>query len=171
MRKSDFVYISGVPNLVITYGQWITDCTASEVVLVIPGNPGLIEYYDKFMATLYQELGGDIPVWGISHGGHSLPDRVDTLPDLNGNPSLYDLEGQTEQKLQFVRTHVPAGSRLHLVGHSIGSQITLEVQRRLPAGRITSSFHLFGTVQRMRQSPAGRRLWLLSQYLRGLLLL
>ena len=37
MKKSDFVNVSGVPNLVITYGGWIDDCSASEVVLVIPG--------------------------------------------------------------------------------------------------------------------------------------
>ena len=37
MRKSEFVNVSGVPNLVITYGGWIDDCSAAEVVLVIPG--------------------------------------------------------------------------------------------------------------------------------------
>ena len=37
MRKSAFVDVSGVPNLVITYGEWIEDCSAAEVVLVIPG--------------------------------------------------------------------------------------------------------------------------------------
>ena len=37
MRNSDFVDVSGVPNLVITYGGWIDDCPATEVVLVIPG--------------------------------------------------------------------------------------------------------------------------------------
>ena len=37
------------------------------------------------MSTLFEELGGKIPVWGISHGGHSLPDNISGLPDLNGN--------------------------------------------------------------------------------------
>ena len=52
------------------------------------GNPGLIEYYDKFMSTLFEELGGKIPIWGISHGGHSLPDNVSSLPDLKGTSSV-----------------------------------------------------------------------------------
>ena len=36
------------------------------------------------MSTLFEELGGKIPVWGISHGGHSLPENDSGLPDLNG---------------------------------------------------------------------------------------
>ncbi|XP_043204651.1 lipid droplet-associated hydrolase-like isoform X1 [Amphibalanus amphitrite] len=169
-RKSAFVNVSGVPNLVITYGGWIDDCSAAEVVLVIPGNPGLIEYYDQFMSTLFEELGGKIPVWGISHGGHSLPENDSCLPDLNDHPSLYDLEGQTERKVEFIRSHLPAETRLHLVGHSIGSQISLQTERRLPPRRVASSYHLFPTVQRMRVSPAGRRVWLLSRYLGSLVM-
>lgn len=39
MRKSDFIDVCGVPHLIITYGGWVTDCSASEIVLVIPGKP------------------------------------------------------------------------------------------------------------------------------------
>ena len=86
------------------------------------------------------------------------------------HPSLYDLEGQTERKVQFIRSHLPAGARLHLVGHSIGSQISLQTERRLPPRRVVSSYHLFPTVQRMRDSPAGRRVWVVSRYLNSLVL-
>ena len=86
------------------------------------------------------------------------------------HPSLYDLEGQTERKVEFIRSHLPSDARLHLVGHSIGSQISLQTERRLPPRRVASSYHLFPTVQRMRDSPAGRRVWLVSRYLGSLVM-
>ena len=50
MRKSAFVNVSGVPNLVITYGGWIDDCSASEVVLVIPGKlKSLIAWFRRVL--------------------------------------------------------------------------------------------------------------------------
>ena len=37
------------------------------VILVIPGNPGAIEFYDRFIEQLYQDCG--MPIFGISHAG------------------------------------------------------------------------------------------------------
>lgn len=39
------------------------------VIVVIPGNPGLIEFYDDFITTLFDALQGQLPVFGISHAG------------------------------------------------------------------------------------------------------
>ena len=39
------------------------------VILVIPGNPGAIEFYDRFIEQLYQDCG--LPIFGISHAGES----------------------------------------------------------------------------------------------------
>ena len=39
------------------------------VIVVIPGNPGLVEFYDDFLTTLFNSLHGQSPVYAISHAG------------------------------------------------------------------------------------------------------
>jgi len=39
------------------------------VVVLIPGNPGLVEFYDMFITTLFDNLRGQVPVYAISHAG------------------------------------------------------------------------------------------------------
>ena len=39
------------------------------VIVVIPGNPGLVEFYDDFVTTLFNSLRGQSPVYAISHAG------------------------------------------------------------------------------------------------------
>jgi hypothetical protein len=38
-------------------------------IVVIPGNPGSIEFYDIFIESLFKESGGKIPVYGVGHAG------------------------------------------------------------------------------------------------------
>lgn len=40
---------------------------SDSVILFIPGNPGAIEFYDKFLESLFEQC--NIPVIGISHAG------------------------------------------------------------------------------------------------------
>lgn len=47
-----------------SYGDYKT---ASECILVIPGNPGLIKFYDDYLLHLYKLL--KLPTVGVSHGG------------------------------------------------------------------------------------------------------
>ena len=55
------------------------------------GNPGVVEYYRDFMNEIYrllqEEYPGeeDIPVVGISHGGHQV-DEIDSasFPSVDG---------------------------------------------------------------------------------------
>jgi len=37
--------------------------------VIIPGNPGLVEFYDVFITTLFDTLRGQCPVYAISHAG------------------------------------------------------------------------------------------------------
>lgn len=45
---------------------------------------------------------------------------------------VFGLNGQVEHKLAFIRTRVPRGTSLVLVGHSIGCYIILEMMKRSP---------------------------------------
>lgn len=42
------------------------------VVVLIPGNPGLVEFYDVFITTLFDNLRGQVPVYAISHAGKCI---------------------------------------------------------------------------------------------------
>ena len=39
------------------------------VIVLIPGNPGLVEFYDVFITSLFDTLRGQVPVYAISHAG------------------------------------------------------------------------------------------------------
>jgi len=45
---------------------------------------------------------------------------------------VFGLDGQIEHKLAFLRKHVPQGTNLLLIGHSIGCYIILEMIKRDP---------------------------------------
>ena len=65
--RHDIVLINGVHTKI--------SCAIPEVdndrfcVVVIPGNPGSIEFYDIFIDTLFKECGKKIPIYGVGHAG------------------------------------------------------------------------------------------------------
>ncbi|KAL6496347.1 hypothetical protein OROGR_029605 [Orobanche gracilis] len=75
-------------------------------VLFIPGNPGVVSFYTYFLECLYELLEGTASVTAIGHISHS--EKISFI----------------EQELEDV--YVP----IVLVGHSIGSYISLEIFRR-----------------------------------------
>ncbi|XP_062004936.1 uncharacterized protein LOC133722130 isoform X2 [Rosa rugosa] len=77
-------------------------------VLIIPGNPGVVTFYKDFVEALYELLGGTASVTVVGHISHTK--KMDFI----------------KQELQ--NTAVP----LLLVGHSIGSYISMEMFRRSP---------------------------------------
>lgn len=67
-----FVDINSVPTHVMTWGQRVEDKfdeKIEEIVLLIPGNPGMCGFYTTFCSTLHKEV--EIPVWVVGHAGKS----------------------------------------------------------------------------------------------------
>jgi len=76
-------------------------------------------------------------------------------------PNLYTLKGQVEHKLRFIEEYIPDNCDLYLVGHSIGSKIISELLKdSVMANRVCvkRSVFLFPTLQKMRETPNGRKL-------------
>ncbi|XP_022132976.1 lipid droplet-associated hydrolase [Momordica charantia] len=93
-------------------------------VLFIPGNPGIISFYKDFLESLYQLLGGRVSITAIGHVSQ-------TKKDWEGG-RLFSLQEQIDHKIEFVRQELPNNDiPLLLVGHSIGSYISIELFRRL----------------------------------------
>ncbi|XP_073783494.1 lipid droplet-associated hydrolase isoform X1 [Danio rerio] len=137
----EFVYCRGVVTELLKYGPKDLH-TASKgpnspktLILVIPGNPGVVGFYKTYMWTLYQKFLQRYPVWAVSHAGHCMPpESFDMIEDasVTEKEDVFGLDGQIEHKLAFLRKHVPQGTNLLLIGHSIGCYIILEMMKRDP---------------------------------------
>lgn len=95
-----YITLNGVRTSVITHGQWIEESLtdSKDVVIIIPGNPGIGGFYNNFAKTLNEQLG--YPVWCIGHAGHHVPDeKLNPFPKLTEKPHLYGLKGQIEHKV------------------------------------------------------------------------
>ncbi len=65
-------------------------------------------------------------------------------------------------KMHFINQYVPKNVKLHLIGHSIGSKICIELLTRFTESgdhRQAYAYLLFPTLERMAQTPNGQRMW------------
>lgn len=78
---------------------------------------------------------------------------------LKGNPGLFNLEGQLNHKIEFIDNYVASGTKLHFIGHSIGAKICVDLVKRYQSTHDATAYLLFPTLERMAETPAGKRLW------------
>ena len=81
---------------------------------------------------------------------------------VSDHPELFTLEGQIIHKQCFIDKYVPEDVTLHLIGHSIGAKICTELLARFSASSVkrqASAYLLFPTLERMAETPNGRKLW------------
>ncbi|KAG9327704.1 hypothetical protein KVV02_006408 [Mortierella alpina] len=125
------------------------------VLFMIPGNPGLIDYYTPFLQTVHDTCQGSIDIFGASHLGHSAGSHV-TDPSR-----LYSLEEQVQNKIAILdrlRETYPPGTRFILAGHSMGAWLALRVLKARPKHGIARIFQLFPTIHRIADTPNGRKM-------------
>lgn len=152
--------ICDIPTHIVTWGKWIEESLGDtkEIVLCITGNPGTPGYYKKFVSTIHANLDPNIPVWLIGHAGHDNPREgsIRKVPPLTGNEDKYNLQGQIKHKVDFIQKYIPVNVKIHLVGHSIGAWIILQLLKQ-PAikNRVQKCYLLFPTFERMQESRDG----------------
>ncbi|GAB2235908.1 hypothetical protein Droror1_Dr00026353 [Drosera rotundifolia] len=94
-------------------------------VLFIPGNPGIVTLYKDFVESLFGRLGGSASITAIGHISHTSKDWE--------QGRLFSLEEQIIHKMDFIDHKLQSRAvPIILVGHSIGSYITLEMFKRAP---------------------------------------
>ncbi|KAK4582684.1 hypothetical protein RGQ29_025751 [Quercus rubra] len=92
-------------------------------VLLIPGNPGVVTFYKDFVESLYEFLEGDASITAISHLSHTKKDW--------DHGRLFSLEEQTDHKMDFIKQELEnIEVPIILVGHSIGSYISIDMFKR-----------------------------------------
>ncbi|XP_006888728.1 PREDICTED: UPF0554 protein C2orf43 homolog isoform X4 [Elephantulus edwardii] len=106
--QEEFVSCGGIETQLLKCGPW-TDlfndqsaCKPKVLILIITGNPN-----KEILAT-------------------SNDSNTPEIKDAYGH------HGQIEQKLAFLRTHVPKQMKLVFIGHSIGSYISLQMLKNAP---------------------------------------
>lgn len=93
-------------------------------VLFIPGNPGIVTFYNDFLESLYALLGGTASVTAIGHISHSSKDWK--------HGQLFSLQEQIDHKIDFIVHELENNNTpVILVGHSIGSHISIEIFKRI----------------------------------------
>lgn len=162
--KEAFINVNDVPIHVMTCGKWIEeswDAEEKEVVILLPGNPGLTGFYSGFINILYENFDKKIPVWAIGHAGHDMPpsSSVRKLPERKTHPELYNLSGQVTSKIEFIKKYVPADVKIHLIGHSIGSWMILQLLKKSEIkSKVIKCYLIFPTIERMAKAPDGFKL-------------
>ncbi|XP_057805327.1 uncharacterized protein LOC131020493 [Salvia miltiorrhiza] len=127
-------------------------------VLFIPGNPGVISFYTDFLESLYELLGGTASVTGIGHISHSQKNWE--------SQRLFSLEEQINHKINFIEQELQdVEVPIILVGHSIGSYISLEMLKRsrkkviyciglYPFLAVNTASSTQSSIRRLAMSPA-----------------
>lgn len=72
-----WVVVNEVPTCIQTYGAEIGEEIKSDtIIVVVPGNPGVTDFYVSFMKSLQLKC-GQHPVWVVGHAGKSAPTSKD----------------------------------------------------------------------------------------------
>lgn len=155
------------------------------LIFFIPGNPGLVSYYDDFLSHLQSLLRSQDPgqqtsaqrasyiIYGASMAGfdigsdESSPRTIKTIG--------HDLPLSLDEQVEDVYTRLHLAVRKYndsddsipvvLIGHSIGAYIAMQIVRRCqniasksrPRFHVAGSIGLFPTIYELAQSPTGRK--------------
>uniref|UniRef100_A0A131YK98 Lipid droplet-associated hydrolase n=1 Tax=Rhipicephalus appendiculatus TaxID=34631 RepID=A0A131YK98_RHIAP len=152
--RYEYMTVNGVPTKVVQVGKTDLGPSCQEPLLIfIPGNPGIIEYYEDFLAELYDHFDGRLHVCGLSHAGHDNIFTTRSAPSPKEHWELYGLYGQIRHKVDFVKRHATGNRAIFLAGHSIGAYMMLQVLEELKELNVKRSFLLFPVIERLSETP------------------
>lgn len=104
----------------------------SPLLVFIPGNPGLIDYYFTFLDLVAADY-PSFSVLAVSHAGYQT--SGDYVKDGSGrDQTYYDMEYQIRHKCEILKKYILEGhEELYFLSHSVGGYITQRVVTRLLA--------------------------------------
>jgi len=117
-------------------------------------------FYTTFCSTLYEQLNRETVIWAVGHAGHDEPkkDLNMKVPKLKEHPHLYDLKGQINHKLSLLEYIPPQIEKIHVIGHSVGSKIILDLLRESPEfnAKVDMCYLMFPTIENIADSHSGK---------------
>ncbi|XP_070391884.1 lipid droplet-associated hydrolase-like isoform X3 [Dermacentor albipictus] len=152
--RYEYMTVNSVPTKVMLVGKTDLGPNCQEPLLIcIPGNPGIVEYYEDFLTEVYDHFDGRLHVCGLSHAGHDEVVTKHLAPSPKEHWHLYGLYGQVRHKVEFVRSWVTGNRAIFLAGHSIGAYMILQVLEELKELNVKRSFLLFPVIERLSETP------------------
>ncbi|SCV06056.1 LANO_0H21132g1_1 [Lachancea nothofagi CBS 11611] len=116
----------------------------------IPGNPGLIEYYEPFLNQIHEKN----PEWemlGISHAGMNSCDTIEC--------PVYSLQEQITHKIKVINNYTWQSRPLIIMGHSVGAFMVQKIAMAAKLmGKVTRLGLLTPTVIDIHKSEKGLKL-------------
>ncbi|KAI3325261.1 hypothetical protein HD806DRAFT_521550 [Xylariaceae sp. AK1471] len=151
------------------------------LIFLVPGNPGLVGYYDPFLSALRDQIDSNTSLNTVNF--HIYGQNLAGFTDKDHEPFTssqkpYDLEFQIEHTLNALSSlRIDSGPRqgqpyqhVLLIGHSVGAYIVLEICHRMlrdpsraPGLKLTSGILLFPTIDHLANSSNGWKLNMLRQ--------
>jgi len=107
--------------------RWPTSSANNRQILVLPGNPGIVEYYRDFCAALWEQNGREVEVVGLGLLGHAGQRLYPAF-------ATWTMHDQVVHVNKYIEEHC-ADKQVDALGHSIGAYFALEALRALP-GRV-----------------------------------
>ncbi|KAI1312903.1 hypothetical protein F5Y03DRAFT_203763 [Xylaria venustula] len=151
------------------------------LIFFVPGNPGLIGYYNPFLSALRDLIDSNTTLDTVNFHihGQSLAGFVEQDHEpFTSQRKPHDLEYQIRHILKSVSSlRIESGPKqgqpydhVLLIGHSVGAYIVLETCHRVlrdpplaPELKLTSGILLFPTIDHIADSPNGWKLNMLRQ--------
>ncbi|KAJ8713951.1 hypothetical protein PYW08_007571 [Mythimna loreyi] len=141
----------------------------TEVIVVITGSPGIPEFYREFAEQLHRCT--QLPVCVVGHAGH---DEIKNAKEKYPRTwTLYNTEGQIEHKLDLLNNYFDKRAKLHVIGHSIGAWMLMELLHKNDhlIERLSSVNLLFPTLQKFAATKNGKLVNNFVKYLHKFILL
>ncbi|EGF99132.1 Hypothetical protein MELLADRAFT_112941 [Melampsora larici-populina 98AG31] len=138
------------------------------LIILIPGNPGLVEFYDEFLNNLYENLSSkniSNQIVCVGHLGHSLNQSNSDLRYLKNFNLFSEQDGYANLKDQ-IRYHQDFVERIGglvdlektkvvLIGHSVGAHIAAKVLEKHPK-IVHHLYGLFPTLSQIGSTGNGK---------------
>uniref|UniRef100_A0A8H7YAS9 Lipid droplet-associated hydrolase n=1 Tax=Psilocybe cubensis TaxID=181762 RepID=A0A8H7YAS9_PSICU len=155
-------YFTHRGNLGSSQALWWTPrdqhCQPNAVLLFIPGNPGLVDFYIPFLSTIHENYTHlNLGILAHSH--------LDHYAGLERKPEGRYSQGEflsiqvqsTIEVLDAILSYYTPSTKIILVGHSVGSWIISQILKERK-DYIKAVFLLFPTLSNIANTPNGKLL-------------
>ncbi|KAF7784006.1 hypothetical protein Agabi119p4_171 [Agaricus bisporus var. burnettii] len=125
------------------------------IVLFIPGNPGLLDFYTPFLTALQdKDLTENLAILAHAHIDHTP--GVYTRASPHSRHSLTSQVQSAIEAFDALSAEFPI-ARVMIIGHSVGAWVALQVLKERSED-VAGVFLLFPTICHIAKTPNGRKL-------------
>ncbi|KAG4104525.1 hypothetical protein H8356DRAFT_1639741 [Neocallimastix lanati (nom. inval.)] len=162
--KEEIIDINGVSTKILYIkAENISENSPRTVVILVPGSPGIVDYYRRFMGQIYDTWDKKIDIYGIEHSGH-------TGRKLEGDNVLYSNQQLIDSKIKFFDMikekpeYANPDTKFYFIAHSLGGYMVLKLLEARPISGIVKAFLIFPAIHEIEKTPSGNLSFKLIKY-------